>query len=41
MPDEFYQSIRHISSFRNKAEYEVYFDRKVIEWNEKHNPDKK
>ena len=35
MPDEFYLSIRHISSFRNRAEYEAYLELKIKEWNEK------
>ena len=32
LPDEFWLSIRHISSFRNKSDYDAYLELKINEW---------
>lgn len=33
MPDEFYQSIRHVSSFANIDLYRKYEEKEIIKWN--------
>lgn len=35
LPNEFWLSIRHISSFKNKTEYDIYLEIKIIEWQTK------
>lgn len=35
MPDEFYQSIRHVSSFANIELYRKYEEKEIIKWNMK------
>jgi len=37
MPPEFYQQIRHVSSFANIDLYNVYLEKEKIKWNERHN----
>lgn len=32
LPIEFYQSIRHISSFKNKAEWDKYLQEQIELW---------
>jgi len=35
MPDDFYLSIRHLSSFKNISEYEVYLKKEIEKWQKK------
>ena len=32
LPDEFWLSIRHISSFSNKAKYDIYLKQEIEKW---------
>lgn len=32
LPDEFYESIRHISSFKNAKEYKEYLAKELEKW---------
>lgn len=38
MPDEFYESIRHLSSFRNREEYNQYLQNQIKLWQQTKQP---
>ena len=35
LPESFWKSIRHLSSFKNKAEYDKYLQEQIEKWNKK------